>query len=89
MIDWIFGHPYSVALIWEVCGLLAAGTINANARARFPSLNTYRDRRSTLVMALSLGVTGGAVVLLLSIPFTGAWQDGWSLTMKPIEQSEK
>jgi len=69
---WILG--------WIVCGITAAGLINADFKRSIPYASIDK-RKHDLNIAIWMGMLGGPAVLFLAL-LVGAYLSGWSLTYK-------
>lgn len=74
----------TIAAAWMICGVAAAGFLNADFREGFCDLNHFpKQATSTQALSLISGLVGGPISLIASAGVTGFFYSGWTLTRQP------
>lgn len=68
-----------LSIVWVVCGVLAAGLLNADLRYRPDPRRTLHNARADWGFAMAIGLFGGPIAFVFASIITGFGASGWSL----------
>ena len=91
---WVMGGSFIMfilGILWFVCGLVNAAALNAMAKVDSSQslVDCERYRKQDLGTALIFGMLSGVLGFPFVCCLTGFYQDGFSLSSKPLQPSKE